>query len=140
MPEINIGAPVGALVDWLTANFGPLFSAISAVMLFLLDIVLVILTAPSPYIVIAVFVVLALLERKWGFGVFTLLAFLLILFMGLWTEAMQTLAVVVVATAFAVAIGQVTSSRVRSDFNNELAAAVDNLSDRVVLAGLRTSP
>ena len=28
-------------------------------------------------------------------------------------------------------IGQVTSSRVRSDFNNELAAAVDNLSDRV---------
>ena len=23
MPEINVGAPVGAFVDWLTANFGP---------------------------------------------------------------------------------------------------------------------
>lgn len=105
MPTIDIGAPVSAIVDWLTANFGPLFSFISAVMLFLLDIVLAILTAPSPYIVIVVFVALALLERKWGFGLFTLIAFLLILAMGLWTEAMQTLALVVVATVFAVAIG-----------------------------------
>ena len=64
MPEIDVGAPVGALVDWLTANFGPLFSAISAVMLVLLDVVLIVLTAPSPYIVIAVFVALALLERR----------------------------------------------------------------------------
>jgi len=39
----------------------------------------------------------------------------------------------VILSGFAVAIGQVTSSRVRSDFNNELAAAVDNLSDRVTL-------
>ena len=105
MPRIDVGAPVGALVDWLTAHFGPLFHAISAVMLFLLDVVLVVLTAPSPFVVIVVLVVLALLERKWGFGLFTLLAFLLILGMGLWVEAMQTLAVVVVATVFAVAIG-----------------------------------
>ena len=105
MPEINVGAPVGAFVDWLTANFGPLFHAISAVMLVLLDAVLIVLTAPSPYIVILVLVALALLERKWGFGLFTLLAFLLILAMGLWVEAMQTLALVVVATLIAVAIG-----------------------------------
>jgi glycine betaine/proline transport system permease protein len=105
MPEIDVGAPVGALVDWLTANLGPLFHFISAVMLFLLDAVLVVLTAPSPFIITAVFVVLALLERKWGFGLFTLLAFLLIQAMGLWLQAMQTLAVVVVATVFAVAIG-----------------------------------
>jgi glycine betaine/proline transport system permease protein len=105
MPNIDIGAPVGALVDWLTANFGPLFSAISAVMLFLLDGVLIVLTAPHPLVITAVFVALALLERKWGFGVFTLIAFLLIQAMGLWIEAMETLAVVVVATVFAVAIG-----------------------------------
>ena len=92
MPEINVGAPVGAFVDWLTANFGPLFHAISTVMLVLLDAVLIVLTAPSPYLVILVLVALALLERKWGFGLFTLLAFLLILAMGLWVEAMQTLA------------------------------------------------
>ncbi len=105
MPQIDIGAPVGAFVDWLTANLGPLFNVISAIMLFLLDAVLIVLTAPSPYIVILVFVALALLERKWGFGLFTLIAFLLILAMGLWVEAMQTLALVMVATIFAVAIG-----------------------------------
>ena len=105
MPHIDIGAPVGALVDWLTANFGPLFSVISTIMLVLLDAVLLVLTAPSPYIVIAVLVALALLERKWGFGLFTLIAFLLVLAMGLWVETMQTLALVVVATIIAVAIG-----------------------------------
>jgi len=36
----------------------------------------------------------------------------------------------VILTAFALVIGQVTASRVRSDFNNQLAAAVDDLSDR----------
>jgi glycine betaine/proline transport system permease protein len=105
MPDIDVGAPVGALVDWLTTHLGPLFSVISAIMLALLDAVLVVLTAPNPFIVTLVLVALALLERKWGFGVFTLLAFLLIQAMGLWVEAMQTLALVVVATIFAVAIG-----------------------------------
>jgi glycine betaine/proline transport system permease protein len=83
MPDIDVGAPVSAFVDWLTANFGPLFDAISAVMLFMLDAVLIVLTAPHPLVVTAV----------------------LIQAMGLWIEAMETLAVVVVATVFAVAIG-----------------------------------
>jgi two-component system, OmpR family, sensor kinase len=39
----------------------------------------------------------------------------------------------VILAAFAVVIGQTTASRVRSDFHNEIAAAVDRLSDRVVL-------
>ncbi|MEA2248266.1 MAG: hypothetical protein QOH46_2795 [Solirubrobacteraceae bacterium] len=36
----------------------------------------------------------------------------------------------VILAAFAIVIGQVTAARVRSDFNNQLAAAVDDLSDR----------
>jgi two-component system, OmpR family, sensor kinase len=36
----------------------------------------------------------------------------------------------VILAAFAVVIGQVTASRVRSDFNNQVAAAIDDLSDR----------
>jgi glycine betaine/proline transport system permease protein len=94
-----------AIVDWLTINLGPLFHLISTIMLALLDAVLFVLTAPSPYIVILVFVALALLERKIGFAVFTLIAFLLTLAMGLWQEAMETLALVLVATVIAVAIG-----------------------------------
>jgi signal transduction histidine kinase len=37
----------------------------------------------------------------------------------------------VILSGFALVIGQVTSSRVRSDFSNEEAAAVDDLSDRI---------
>ena len=36
----------------------------------------------------------------------------------------------VILAGFAVVIGQLTASRVRSDFNNQVAAAVDDLSDR----------
>jgi two-component system, OmpR family, sensor kinase len=38
-----------------------------------------------------------------------------------------------ILTIFAVVVGQLTTSRVRSDFQNEVAAAVDKLSDRVVV-------
>ncbi len=36
----------------------------------------------------------------------------------------------VILAVFAIVIGQITASRVRSDFNNQVAAAVDDLSDR----------
>jgi two-component system OmpR family sensor kinase len=42
----------------------------------------------------------------------------------------------VILCGFAVAVGQLTASRVRSDFNNELAAAVDDLSDRFHIVNL----
>jgi two-component system OmpR family sensor kinase len=42
----------------------------------------------------------------------------------------------VILCGFAVAVGQLTASRVRSDFNNELAAAVDDLSDRFKIVNL----
>jgi two-component system, OmpR family, sensor kinase len=45
----------------------------------------------------------------------------------------------VILTAFALVIGQVTASRVRSDFNNQLAAAVDDLSDRFSFTSQRYS-
>jgi signal transduction histidine kinase len=37
----------------------------------------------------------------------------------------------VILAAFAIAVGQLTASRVRSDFQNQLAASLDTLSDRV---------
>ncbi len=45
----------------------------------------------------------------------------------------------VILAAFALVIGQVTASKVRSDFNNQLAAAVDDLSDRFSFTSERYS-
>jgi glycine betaine/proline transport system permease protein len=105
MPHIDLGTPVSHLVDWLTAHLGPLFNLISIVMLWLLNAVLAVLTAPHALVVTAVFVGLAVVARKPGLAIFALLAFLLIQAMGLWIETMETLAVVLVATVIAVAIG-----------------------------------
>ena len=56
MPEIDLGTPVSDAVDWLTENFSGLFGLISDVMLWLLNAVLAILTAPHALVVTAVFV------------------------------------------------------------------------------------
>lgn len=105
MPDIDVGTPIGAAVDWLTTHLGPLFDAISTVMLLLLDAVLYLLTAPHALVVTAVFAGLALVVRRWGLALFALIAFLFIQAMGLWIEAMQTLAVVLVASVIAVLLG-----------------------------------
>ncbi|HSD80896.1 MAG TPA: HAMP domain-containing protein, partial [Solirubrobacteraceae bacterium] len=46
----------------------------------------------------------------------------------------------VILCAFAVVVGQLTASRIRSDFNNELAAAVDDLSDRLFITNFVAGP
>lgn len=105
MPRIDIGGPISAGVDWLTLHLAGVFSFISAVMLWLLNAVLWLLTAPHALVMIALFIGLTLIRRQWGFAIFTAVAFLLIWGMGLWIEAMQTLALVLVATVIAVLIG-----------------------------------
>ncbi|MBT0771575.1 ABC transporter permease subunit [Kineosporia sp. J2-2] len=105
IPIIDLGSPVSDAVDWLTENLGTAFDAVTDVMLFLLNAVLYVLTAPHAYVVTLVFVALACLVRRWGLAVFALFAFVLIQAMDLWIEAMQTLAVVVVAAVIAVIIG-----------------------------------
>ncbi|MGI5192982.1 ABC transporter permease [Streptomyces sp. CA-288835] len=102
---IDLGTPVSTAVDWLTEHLGGFFDAVSSVMTELVNAVLFALTAPHPLVITAVFTVLAFFAHKWGFAAFTVVAFLLIQGMGLWTEAMQSLAVVVVASVLAVAIG-----------------------------------
>ncbi|MFF3490383.1 ABC transporter permease [Streptomyces sp. NPDC002795] len=103
--SVDLGTPVNKAVDWLTENLSGLFDAVTTVMTELVNAVLFVLTAPHMLVIIVVFTILAFLARGWFFAVYTLGAFLLIQGMGLWTPAMQTLAVVVVASVFAVVIG-----------------------------------
>ncbi|HKS47525.1 MAG TPA: proline/glycine betaine ABC transporter permease [Amycolatopsis sp.] len=105
MPRIDIGVWVANAVNWLTAHLGAFFDFVTWVMVHLINGVLFVLTAPHPFVVTGVFTVIAFLARRWGFAVFTLIAFLLVQGMGLWTDAMQSLAVVVVASMIAVLIG-----------------------------------
>jgi glycine betaine/proline transport system permease protein len=105
MPRIKLGDQVSDGVNWLTSNAGGFFDAISSVMTSLVDGVTSIFTGP-PYLVwVVLFTVLALLARGWAFGVFTVLAFLLIDSLDLWSDTMQTLGLVLVAAIVATLIG-----------------------------------
>jgi glycine betaine/proline transport system permease protein len=105
LPEADVGGWSAAFVGWLQSNFGFLFSFIRTVVGTVVDWAEWLLMTPSPLIVIAAFVLLGFVARGWRFALFTAASFLLVLSMGRFTETMETLSVVAVAAALAVAIG-----------------------------------
>ena len=134
MPRIPIGELIDTIVQWLTEHAGALFDAIAAVLLSLVDAVYVALASPIQYVLIAVLGLIATVAtRRVGMVVFTVVAFLLVVGMELWTEMLQTLAVVLVAATIAVAIGIPVG----------IAGAIDGRTSRVlrpVLDFMQTLP
>ncbi len=105
-PVIPIGEASEAAVDWLTTTFGWLFRGVRDGVGAIVDVAEAGLTAPSPLIMTVLFVILAYIAtRSWGLPLFSALGFLLIHSMGRFPEAMETLALVLVATILAVMIG-----------------------------------
>ena len=105
MPRIELGEYVDAFISWLLITIPGLFDVISLVMTALVDAITFVLTAPLFWVWAAIFTLAALLARGVWFAVYTAVAFLLIVSLDLWQEAMETLAVVLVAAAIASAIG-----------------------------------
>ncbi|MEV0290506.1 ABC transporter permease subunit [Kribbella sp. NPDC050820] len=105
MRDIPVGDATEQVVDWMRENLAAFFDAISAVMLWCVDIILQALTAPHPLVVTAAAAALALWARGIGLAVFTIAGMLLIQGMQLWTQAMESLAVVIVASILAVGVG-----------------------------------
>jgi glycine betaine/proline transport system permease protein len=104
VPDIPVGEQVDSLVNWLRDNFAPVFDAIDTVVQSTYEGLESVLSAPSPVVFSVIATVVALLVRGPVFGVFTLLSFLLIDSMGMWEPAMETLALVLVASLVAVAL------------------------------------
>jgi glycine betaine/proline transport system permease protein len=96
---------VADFIDWLLATVPWLFDAVSAVMQVLVEALTDLLTTPPPVVWLVVFTLVALVVRGWGLALYTLLAFLLVVSLELWTETMQTLSLVLVAAVIATAIG-----------------------------------
>jgi glycine betaine/proline transport system permease protein len=105
MPDIDLGAPADDVVQWLLDNFGWLFDAIGSVATDVVDWIVSVLTWPPSLVTIVLLTLIPVILRRWGIAAFSLLAFSLIDAMDLWTETMQSLAVVIVATVVAIALG-----------------------------------
>lgn len=106
MPDIPVGSVVESALQWLVDHAGSLFDALSAVLLLCVNVVYEVLATPPTFLLVAIFAVLAaVVLRSVGMVAFTVAAFLLIDGMQLWSETLQTLAVVVIAAAIAITVG-----------------------------------
>jgi glycine betaine/proline transport system permease protein len=104
--QIPIGSWVEAVVDTLRTNAGPVFDGLAALILALVNAIYLALVLPHSLVVIAVFTGLtALATRRLLPAVLAAVGFLLILTMQMWDATMQSLAVVLLASGIAVAIG-----------------------------------
>ncbi|PQZ55630.1 MULTISPECIES: proline/glycine betaine ABC transporter permease [unclassified Microbacterium] len=102
--RIPIGTWIESVVDWIKDNLDGLLDVISFVMSFLVDGLTSILLAPSFVVIIVIAALIAWVVRSWQLAIGTIVSFGLIVGMGLWVPAMQTLALVLVAAIIAVLI------------------------------------
>ena len=97
MNVLPIGSWVAVAVDWIKANLDGLLHVVSTVVSFLVDGLSFLLLMPWFYVAIIVAALIAWLVRSWKLAIGTVLSFGVIVAMGLWVPAMQTLALVLVA-------------------------------------------
>ncbi|MFE3555212.1 ABC transporter permease/substrate binding protein [Streptomyces sp. NPDC059193] len=109
MPRLHLGAWVDSGVDFLQSHLSWLFDAISAVVTGLYDGIDAVLSAPAPLLFAGILAVGAWWLRGLLAGLLAFAGFALVDSVGLWSEAMSTLSLVLVATlvtlVFAVPLG-----------------------------------
>jgi glycine betaine/proline transport system permease protein len=106
IPRLDIGGWLDAALSWMRDNLGFIFTLVRTVVGTVVEWVGWVLHTPSPIVVIAAFTLLMYVATKrWGITAFTLVSFLLVASMGRFGEAMDSLALVVVAAALAVLLG-----------------------------------
>jgi glycine betaine/proline transport system permease protein len=105
MPRLYIGNKLNDVINWLLHHVTWLFNLITSVTSHPVGWLESGLTGPPMVMWVIVFTVVAVTVRGWWFGLATCVGFLLVDSLRLWTETMQTLAVVLFATLVAAAIG-----------------------------------
>ena len=99
------GSTIDDGVDWLTVEASWLFDSLSTAVIHSLDTIEKGLKwIPWPAMVVAVGL-LAFAVGRWGLLAFTVAALLYMGFMGLWTNTIDTIALMVVAVAISVSVG-----------------------------------
>ncbi|WP_156165046.1 ABC transporter permease [Demequina silvatica] len=102
--RIPFGSWVESGLDWIEHNLEWLFDLLAAVYVALYDAVVWVVGTPPAIVVITVLALLALAVRGWRFGLGTALGLLFIVGVDQWDNAMETLALVVVAAFLAIVV------------------------------------
>jgi glycine betaine/proline transport system permease protein len=103
--DFSVGHGADVTVNYILDHFTPALDAIAAGIGFVTNGVEGVLTAIPPFAGIAILALLSLWRVGWKFAVFTVVALALVNHMALWEGTMETLSLVLSATAVAVVIG-----------------------------------
>ncbi|MCU1545441.1 MAG: glycine/betaine transporter permease [Homoserinimonas sp.] len=102
--RIPLGKWVDVFVDWVTDTLGFLFDFIRVIFDGAYEGVDYMLASPPFWVIIAIAAVLAFLTRGWKFAVGAVIGLIIIVGVDQWGNAMDTLALVLVASALAILI------------------------------------
>lgn len=102
--RIPVGERASEGVDWVVENLGSLFDWLRSVFVGMYESVNWVLSTPPAIAIIIVIVVFGLFARGWLFAVASALGLLLIVGMDQWDNAMNTLALVLVAATIAIVL------------------------------------
>ncbi|GGK43890.1 choline ABC transporter permease subunit [Salinarimonas ramus] len=104
--KIPLGRVIGDGVDWLNDHAAFVFYAISDSLGFVIDGVTEALLWAHPLAIVALFGAIAwAIHRDWKLLALVVVSFLLVINLGYWEETMETLSLVVFATALCMLIG-----------------------------------
>lgn len=102
--ELPVGAWVDSFVEWLTTTFRGFFSVLREILAGAYNTVDWVLATPPFWVIILVIVALAYFAKGWRLALGSLLGLVFIVLVGQWDHAMDTLALVILAAAIALAI------------------------------------
>jgi glycine betaine/proline transport system permease protein len=105
VPRIPVGDWIESAFDWINDNLGVVFDAISDATESSVNGLTELLQAPPALITVAIAAGLAWLARDWKLALGSALGLLFVVSMDQWDNAMETLSLVLVATAVALVVG-----------------------------------
>ncbi|MCB7137211.1 ABC transporter permease [Cellulosimicrobium marinum] len=104
VPRIPLGQWIESFIDWMTDTFRVVFDIIKDVLESVYDGLETILLSPPFWVVALVLAGIAFLAKGWKLAVGSLAGFVVIAGVTMWDAAMETLALVLVATLIALVI------------------------------------
>src|SRR5690625_2607528 len=104
LPNFPLGEWIDDAFEWAKVNWKPFFEGLKNGMKFLVEGFSDILTSVPAIPAIIIFALIAWYLRSWKLAAGTFIMFMLVLMMGRWESMMQTMALVIIATFFAIII------------------------------------
>ena len=105
IPRIPLAEWIQSGVDWITTNFDEFFDFLTEAIDGFVGVLNFLLLSPPELVMVGILTVIALLLAGWRVSLFTAVGLVFIISLGLWEEAMITLALVLAATVISLVIG-----------------------------------